>query len=229
MVAGTKDEVHALEVCEHTHTHTYTHTHTHTCTQTHQVTMCPWYAKLFQLCPTLCDPMDYTPPGSSVYGILQARILEWVAISFFRGASQPRDRTRMSYISCIGRQGSLPPAPPAKLCVPLGRLLYISVPQFARLSKGDSGATHPPENGEDQDDSCSMPPQGRQLQVLCKQQPDPHHLPHVLLSLPPLQTGSQLSRMDSRLGYEDPARPRCKTGRRKVAKAACQQHLNKTD
>ena len=66
--------------------------------------MCPWHAKLLQLCPTLCDPMDYTPPGSSVHGILQARILEWVAISFFRGASQPRDRTRMSYISCTGRQ-----------------------------------------------------------------------------------------------------------------------------
>ena len=48
--------------------------------------------------------MDYSPPGSSVHGILQARILEWVAISFFRGASQPTDRTRMSYISCSGRQ-----------------------------------------------------------------------------------------------------------------------------
>ena len=36
-----------------------------------------------QSCPTLCDPMDYSPPGSSVHGILQARILEWVAISFF--------------------------------------------------------------------------------------------------------------------------------------------------
>ena len=44
-----------------------------------------------QLCPTLCDPMDYTPPGSSDHGILQARILEWVAISFSRGSSQPKD------------------------------------------------------------------------------------------------------------------------------------------
>ena len=42
-------------------------------------------------CPTLCDPMDYSPPGSSVLGILQARILEWVAIPFCRGSSQPRD------------------------------------------------------------------------------------------------------------------------------------------
>ena len=41
--------------------------------------------------PTLCDPMDCSPPGSSVHGILQARIVEWVAIPFSRGSSQPRD------------------------------------------------------------------------------------------------------------------------------------------
>ena len=41
--------------------------------------------------PTLCNLMDCSPPGSSVYGILQARILEWVAIPFSRGLSQPRD------------------------------------------------------------------------------------------------------------------------------------------
>ena len=49
-------------------------------------------SEVAQSCPTLCDPMDYSPPGSSVRGILQARILEWVAISFSRGSSQPRDR-----------------------------------------------------------------------------------------------------------------------------------------
>ena len=43
------------------------------------------------LCPTLCDPIDYSPPGSSVHGISQARILEWVTIPFFRQSSQPRD------------------------------------------------------------------------------------------------------------------------------------------
>ena len=43
-----------------------------------------------QLCPILCDPMDCNPPGSSVHGILQARILKWVAISFSRGSSGPR-------------------------------------------------------------------------------------------------------------------------------------------
>ena len=48
-------------------------------------------AKVAQLCPTLCDPVDYSPPGSCVHGILQARILEWVAMLSSRGSSQPRD------------------------------------------------------------------------------------------------------------------------------------------
>ena len=51
-----------------------------------------------------CDLMDYSPPGSSVYGMALARILEWVAIPFSRGSSQPRDRTQVSYIWCIGKQ-----------------------------------------------------------------------------------------------------------------------------
>ena len=61
-------------------------------------------AKLFQSCPTLCDPMDYSSPGSSVHGILQASILEQVSIPFSRASSQPRDQTHIFYISCIGRQ-----------------------------------------------------------------------------------------------------------------------------
>ena len=61
-------------------------------------------AKLSQLCPTLCNPMNCSPPGSSVHGILQTRILEWVSISFSKGSSQPRDQTCVSYVSCIGRQ-----------------------------------------------------------------------------------------------------------------------------
>ena len=48
--------------------------------------------------PTLCNPMDRNPPGSYVHEILQARILEWVAIPFSRGSSHPRDRT---HVSCI--------------------------------------------------------------------------------------------------------------------------------
>ena len=53
-----------------------------------------------QSCPTLCDPMECSLPGFSVQGILQARILEWVAIPFSRGSSRPRDRI---WVSCIGR------------------------------------------------------------------------------------------------------------------------------
>ena len=52
-----------------------------------------------QSCPTLCDPMDSSPPGSSVHGIFQARILGWVAISFSRGSSRLRDRTQVSLIA----------------------------------------------------------------------------------------------------------------------------------
>ena len=52
-----------------------------------------------QSCLTLCDPMDCSPPGSSVHGILQARILEWVAIPFSRGSSQPRGQTQVSCIA----------------------------------------------------------------------------------------------------------------------------------
>ena len=62
------------------HTHTHTHTHTYI------------YMKVkilvSQLCPTLCDPMDYSPPGSSVCGISQGRILEWVVIPFSRVSSR---------------------------------------------------------------------------------------------------------------------------------------------
>ena len=60
---------------------------------------------------TLCDPMDCSLPGSSVHGIFQARILEWIAISFSRGSSQPRDRTRV-FPQC--RQMLLPSELPGK-------------------------------------------------------------------------------------------------------------------
>ena len=56
------------------------------------------YLKVAQLCPTLCYPMDCSPTGPSVQGIFQARLLEWIAISFSRGSSKPRDRT---WVSCI--------------------------------------------------------------------------------------------------------------------------------
>ena len=57
-------------------------------------------AWVIQLCLTLCTPMHCSPPGSSVQRILQARILEWVAIPSSRESSRPRDRTCVSYISC---------------------------------------------------------------------------------------------------------------------------------
>ena len=47
--------------------------------------------------------MDCSLPGSSVHGILQARIVEWVAMPSSKGSSQPRDQTLVSYVSCIGR------------------------------------------------------------------------------------------------------------------------------
>ena len=56
------------------------------------------FCSVAQACPTLCDPMDCNLPGS-IHGILQARILEWVAISFSKGSSRPRDRTRISRIA----------------------------------------------------------------------------------------------------------------------------------
>ena len=60
-----------------------------------------WRSEVAQSCPTLCDPMDYSLPGSSIHGIFQARILEWGAISFSRGPSQLRDQTQVSCI--VGR------------------------------------------------------------------------------------------------------------------------------
>ena len=56
-------------------------------------------SEVVQLCPTLCDPMDCSLSGSSVHGIFQARVLEWIAISFSRGSSRPRNRTRVSCIA----------------------------------------------------------------------------------------------------------------------------------
>ena len=69
-------------------------------------------AQLFQSCPTICNPMDYSLPGSSVHGIFQARILEWVAITSSRGSSQPRYWIQVSCIAgsvCnAGEPGSIP-------------------------------------------------------------------------------------------------------------------------
>ena len=76
-------------------------------------------ANLLQLCPTLCNPMDCSLPGSSVHGTLQARILEWVAIPSSRGSSQPSGLASISWVSCW-QTSSLPLAPPGKLYMYMG-------------------------------------------------------------------------------------------------------------
>ena len=87
-----------------------------------------WYsnacvcAKSLQLCPTLCDPMDCSWPGSSVQGILQARRPEWVAMPSSRGSSWPRDPT---CISCTAG-GFSTTEPPGKLNI-LIRLIRIKL------------------------------------------------------------------------------------------------------
>ena len=95
-----------------------------------------------QLCPTLCNPMDCHPPGSSVHGISQARILEWVAISSSRGSSQPRDGTHISCTSCISRDSLqlCPGKPPFEPLVDVSSLQSQATAGFIHAI--DAG--HPP-------------------------------------------------------------------------------------
>ena len=79
----------------------------------------PLKVKVVQSCSTLCSPMDYR-----VHGILQARILEWVAVPFSRGSSQPRDRT---WVTCIAGR-SLPTEPPRKPFPTSGKYHSIGIP-----------------------------------------------------------------------------------------------------
>ena len=72
----------------------------------------PVRARSLQSCLTLCNLLDCSPPGSSVHGVLQARILEWVVMPSSRGSSQPRDRTCVAYISCTGATWNLPKSTP---------------------------------------------------------------------------------------------------------------------
>ena len=75
--------------------------------------VCVQHAKLLQSCPTLCDPMNCSPPDSSVHGILQARIPGWAAMPSSRGSFQPRDGTCVSWESCTAG-GFLTAEPPGK-------------------------------------------------------------------------------------------------------------------
>ena len=77
----------------------YIYTHTHL-----------WKWKWYHSVVSLWDPIDYSPPDSSVHGALQAKLLEWVAISFSRGSAWPRDRT---WVSCFAGR-FLPSEPPGK-------------------------------------------------------------------------------------------------------------------
>ena len=82
-----------------------------------------------QSCP-LCDPVDCSPPGSSVHGILQARTLEWVAMPSYRGSSQPRDQT---CVSCMAG-GFFTSEPPGKPIPTLFKILHIEAPYCLRTS-----------------------------------------------------------------------------------------------
>ena len=103
--------------------------------------LCPWYvqAQSLQSCLPLCNPMDYSPPSSSVHRILQAGILEWVAISFLlewgaisfsRGSFRHKDRTCISCVSSIaGRFFNVEPA--GKLCFDISRNCIVSTQSFS--------------------------------------------------------------------------------------------------
>ena len=84
------------------------------------VCVCVCVCVCAQLYLTLCDPMDCSPPGSFVHGILQTRILEWIAMPSSRGSSWSRGQTHISYVFCTGWVGSLS-------LVPLGKSQSESV------------------------------------------------------------------------------------------------------
>ena len=100
-----------------------------------------WFpcAQSLQSCPTLCDAMHCSLPGSSAPGILQARVWKWVGISFSRGSSRPRDQTVVSCISCIAGRFFTPepqgkPYQGSNLCLPCW--------EWGVLTTGPSGKSH---------------------------------------------------------------------------------------
>ena len=113
------------------------------------------HAKSLQSCLTLCVPMDHSPPGSSIHGILQARILQWVAMPSSRGSSQPRDWTQVSLCLLHWQAGSLPLAPSGK---PNG--LY-QIELFLRVSQVALVVKNLPANAGDLRDMGSIPGLGR--------------------------------------------------------------------
>ena len=89
-----------------------------------------WYCLVPKSCPALCKPMDCSPPGSCVHGISQARLLEWVAISCFRGSSWPRDGTCISYLSGEFFTTESPGKPCCQIPSLYSNLLYTSPPNI---------------------------------------------------------------------------------------------------
>ena len=140
---------------------------------------CAKWSEVTQSCPTLCDPMDCSWPGSSVHGIFQVWILEWVAVSFSRGSSRPRDRTQVSRI--VGRCFTIwatreawilckadlnsPITPPDSICV----LWWLRWKESA-CNVGDLGQEDSCRNGHPPQYSCLGKTHGqRNLQYMGSQ------------------------------------------------------------
>ena len=101
-------------------------------TESRMVTVNYCWSDITQSCPTLCNPIDCSLPGSSDHGIFQARVLEWVAISFSGGSSQPRDRTQ---VFCIAsRLFTIWATREAQTWTPSLRIIY-GIPNQQRLKK----------------------------------------------------------------------------------------------
>ena len=97
-------------------------------------------AKLLQLWPTLCNAMDCRPPGFSILGILQARILEWVAMPSSRGSSPFREASPLLLCLLNWQAGSLPLAPPgkpSKILTPLVKSRWVSIVPACRFGATD--------------------------------------------------------------------------------------------
>ena len=102
----------------------------------HMLKSCVLCAQLLSRVWLFCDPRDCSPPDSSVHGIPQARILEWVAIPFSRVSSWPRDRTHVSCVSCTGRQVLYHyqhPGSPDEVLTPQGGRKYLEIGPLSRL------------------------------------------------------------------------------------------------
>ena len=102
-------------------------------------------AKLLQGCPTLCNPMNHDPPGSSLYGLLQARILEWVVMASSRGSSRHRDQSQASYLTVLAGD-SLPPVPPSSSHIGSGMRFLVAFTLTYNLAGNCSYPTVSPEN-----------------------------------------------------------------------------------